>query len=525
MHKNPSLNVYYPKYPRSNNDLVAPTVALAELNIHWTKWQTLGIRRIVMRDTMNSRPTQPSTNSCAAIIVAAGSGSRAVSTAKFSARRNKSIGKDGSGHENFGNDLPKQFWLLDDKPVVAHSFDYFHRHPAIAAIVLVVADCYLTYVANILPETQKPFHIITGGATRQDSVHAGLTALAELKHCQNINYVAIHDAARPLIPANLLDVLIAAIDNTNDNKKRTEFIGAVPVLPLADSIKTIDKNRGRDNTQTKPTIHPARITGGIDRNQLAAAQTPQLFCRDIITKLHNDFAGKGDFTDDCSLAEAAGFKITIIDGAKQLMKLTDADDFVMLSHRVISDRATLSDHQKTDVNSMTETRFGYGFDVHKFSDDAGPIWLGGIKLESDRRMLAHSDGDVGLHALCDAIFGAMADGDIGTHFPPTESQWQNADSAIFLDFAIKRVLARGGHIVNLDLTFICQTPKIGPHRHAMRHRIAEVCSISIDRVSVKATTSEGLGFTGRGEGIAAQASACITLPVAPEPKLSTGTTK
>ena len=168
---------------------------------------------------------------------------------------------------------------------------------------------------------------------------------------------------------------------------------------------------------------------------------------------------------------------------------------------------------------MTETRFGTGFDVHKFSDEAGPIWLGGIKLDSDRRMLAHSDGDVGLHALCDAIFGALADGDIGTHFPPSDPQWQNADSTIFLDFATKRVLARGGRIMNLDLTFICETPKIGPQRDAIRHRIAKICGISIDRVSVKATTSEGLGFTGRGEGIAAQASASIILPAPADPNL------
>ena len=291
-------------------------------------------------------------------------------------------------------------------------------------------------------------------------------------------------------------------------------------MPLADSIKTIDK----DNSHKQPNKQPGGlITGGIDRSQLAAAQTPQLFRRDIITKLHDDFAGNGDFTDDCSLAEAAGFKITMVDGAKQLMKLTDADDFAMLSHLVAADSAAQQYQQQTDDNSMTETRFGTGFDVHKFSDEAGPIWLGGIKLVSDRRMLAHSDGDVGLHALCDAIFGALADGDIGAHFPPSDPQWQNADSTIFLDFATKRVLARGGHIMNLDLTFICETPKIGPHRDAIRHRIAEICGISIDRVSVKATTSEGLGFTGRGEGIAAQASASITLPAPSDQNLPDNT--
>ena len=469
-----------------------------------------------MKDKMISRPDQSGTNSCAAIIVAAGLGVRAASTVKFHSRQDRPF-----KNENLGHDLPKQFWRLGDKPVIAHAFDYFHQHPAIAAIILVVAEPYITHMTNILPETQKPVRLIAGGATRQNSVHAGLIALAGLKDYQNINYVTIHDAARPLIPTNLLDDLIAAIENTNDDKQKTEIIGAVPVLLLADSIKTIDKNNG----QNKPTSNLNLITGSIDRSQLAAAQTPQLFRRDIITKLHDDFAGKDDFTDDCSLAEAAGFKIAMIDGAKQLMKLTDADDFAMLSHLVAADSAAQEYQQQTDDNSMTETRFGTGFDVHKFSDEAGPIWLGGIKLDSDRRMLAHSDGDVGLHALCDAIFGAIADGDIGAHFPPSDPQWRSADSAIFLDFAVKRVLARRGRIMNLDLTFICQAPKISPHRDAIRQRIAKICGISIERVSVKATTSEGLGFTGRGEGIAAQASASITLPAPSDQNLPDDTAK
>jgi 2-C-methyl-D-erythritol 4-phosphate cytidylyltransferase/2-C-methyl-D-erythritol 2,4-cyclodiphosphate synthase len=474
-----------------------------------------------MQEKIISRPDQSGSNSHAAIIVAAGSGVRAASTSKFTARQDSPFGHDNFEPDNFGNDLPKQFWQLGDKPVIAHSLDYFHRHPTIAAIILVLAESYIPHMADILPKTQKPVHLVAGGATRQDSVHAGLTALAGLKNYQNIDYVAIHDAARPLVPADLLNSLIATIANNKDGKLKNEIIGAVPVLPLADSIKTIDKG----NSDNNPTNCRGLITGGIDRSQLAAAQTPQLFRRDILTKLHNDFAGKGGFTDDCSLVEAAGFKITMVDGAKQLMKLTDADDFAMLSHLVAADSTAQQYQQQTDDNSMTETRFGTGFDVHKFSDEAGPIWLGGIKLDSDRRMLAHSDGDVGLHALCDAIFGALADGDIGSHFPPSDPQWQNADSTIFLNFATKRVLARGGHILNLDLTFICETPKIGPHRNAIRSRIAEICGISIDRVSVKATTSEGLGFTGRGEGIAAQASASISLPAPSNQNLPDHTTK
>ena len=477
-----------------------------------------------MQHKLISCPVQSGTKSCAAIIVAAGSGVRAASTSKLTAHQDNPFEHDDLRPNNFGNDLPKQFWPLGDKPVIAHAFDYFHNHPAIAAIILVVSEPYMPHVADILPETQKLVHLVAGGATRQDSVHAGLTALAGMKNCQNIDFVAIHDAARPLIPATLLGGLIAAVDNSLDDKQKNEIIGAVPVLPLADTIKAINKDNRKDNpTNSRGLISGGLITGGIDRNQLAAAQTPQLFRRDIITKLHDDFAGKGGFTDDCSLAEAAGFKITMIDGAKQLMKLTDADDFVMLSLLAAANSAAQEHPQQADDNSMTDTRFGSGFDVHKFSDEAGPIWLGGIKLNSDRRMLAHSDGDVGLHALCDAIFGALADGDIGAHFPPSDPQWQNADSSIFLDFATKRVQARGGRIMNLDLTFICETPKIGPHRHAIRSRIAEICGISIDRVSVKATTSEGLGFTGRGEGIAAQASASIPLPAPSDQNLPAGT--
>ena len=236
-----------------------------------------------MQDKTISRPYQSGSNSCAAIIVAAGSGVRAARRSKFTARQDTPRKPN-----NFGNDLPKQFWQLGDKPVIAHAFDYFHHHPAIAAIILVMAEPYIPHMADILPKTQKPAHLVVGGATRQDSVHAGLTALAGLKDCQNIDYVAIHDAARPLIPTDLLDGLIAAIDNSNDDKQKTEIIGAVPVLLLADSIKTIDKNNG----QNKPTSNLALITGGIDRSKLAAAQTPQLFRRDIITKLHDDFAGK-----------------------------------------------------------------------------------------------------------------------------------------------------------------------------------------------------------------------------------------
>ena len=387
--------------------------------------------------------------------------------------------------------------------VLAHSLDYFTAHPIISNVILVLPNDQISDMTDLIAAAPKPVHLVGGGATRQESVRAGLNALAALPDCDVSVYVAIHDAARPLIPATMLERLINTVETAADHKT----IGAIPILPLADSIKTIDQQDIADNQS---------INSSLERSQLAAAQTPQLFNRETITALHQECANQPSLTDDCGLAKMAGFSILAIDGSKQLMKLTDYEDFAMLERWVelTSNPGPMAD--TLTKNKIIETRHGTGFDVHKFDHKAGPIWLAGIKLDSDRRMLAHSDGDVGLHALCDAIFGALADGDIGSHFPPTDPQWDNADSAAFLAFAIRRVADRGGTVIHLDLTFICESPKIGPHRDAMRTRIAQICELSIDRVSIKATTSEGLGFTGRGEGIAAQASASISLPAPSE---------
>ena len=387
--------------------------------------------------------------------------------------------------------------------VLAHSLDYFTAHPRIAAVILVLPNYQVSRIKDLITSTSTPVHLVSGGVTRQDSVRAGLNALETILDPDNIAHVAIHDAARPLIPANLLDRLLTTLEIAEDDKT----VGAIPILPFADSIKTLDQNH---------TNKSRIINSGLNRGKIAVAQTPQLFNLKTITSLHREFADQPGFTDDCSLAEKAGFKILAIDGAKQLMKLTDTDDFFMLAQWASRTASTYLSANKTEINSMTETRHGTGLDVHKFDHEPGPIWLAGIKLDSDRRMLAHSDGDVGLHALCDAIFGALVDGDIGSHFPPSEPQWKNTCSADFLTFAMRRLAERGGVLIHLDLTFICERPKIGPHRDAMRARISEICGLSINRVSVKATTSEGLGFTGRREGIAAQASASITLPALPD---------
>ena len=430
--------------------------------------------------------------SCAAVIVAAGSGSRA----------------QASGSSSSIPQVAKQFWQLGSKMVLAHSLDYFTEHPRIATVVLVLPNSQINCMSDLVKSAPKPVHLVSGGAKRQESVRAGLNALAAIPDLDAITYVAIHDAARPLIPATLLDRLLSAVETVEDDKT----VGAIPILPLTDSIKTLDQHDPEDFRS---------IYGSLNRSQMAAAQTPQLFNRETITSLHQKFANQPGFTDDCSLAEMTGFHIVAIDGAKQLMKLTDADDFAILEQWAARTDTTRPSKKTAKKNDMNETRHGTGFDVHKFDHEAGPIWLAGIKLDSDRRIIAHSDGDVGLHALCDAIFGALADGDIGVHFPPSDPRWKNANSADFLTFALRRVAERGGKVIHLDLTFICESPTIGPYRDAMRAQISKICGISINRVSVKATTSEGLGFTGRGEGIAAQASASITLPapsnISPQP--------
>lgn len=425
--------------------------------------------------------------SCAAIIVAAGSGTRALA---------------GDAPDSSPT-LAKQFWQLGPKIVLAYSLDYFTAHPRIAAVIVVLPNYQISRIKDLIVSSLTPVHVVVGGATRQDSVRAGLNALQTIIDPDSITHVAIHDAARPLIPATMLDRLLTTLEIAEDDKT----VGVIPILPFADSIKTLNQNHMK-----KGRI----INSGLNRSKIAVAQTPQLFNLKTITSLHQEFADQPGFTDDCSLAEKAGFKILAVDGAKQLMKLTDIDDFFMLKHWANRVATTYLSANKAETNNMTETRHGTGFDVHKFDHEAGPIWLAGIKLDSDRRMLAHSDGDVGLHALCDAIFGALADGDIGSHFPPSEPQWKNANSADFLTFAMHLLAESGGTLIHLDLTFICESPRIGPHRDAMRARISEICGLSIDRVSVKATTSEGLGFTGRGEGIAAHASVSIALPTLPE---------
>ena len=414
---------------------------------------------------------------CTAIIVAAGSGNRAGSPP------NDDANKLGSDHNQEKQSwLEKQFWPLAGKTVLAHSVDLFQAHLRVKTIIIVTSSHNVERVRSQFGENNC--HVTQGGATRQQSVYAGLQTAADIDPAAR--FVAIHDAARPLLPARLLSTMLATINDA--------VAGVAPALPIADTLSYVNAQQ-----------HLDRI---IDRAPIRALQTPQLFWREAITDLHKRYADDPIFTDDCGLALASGHAIATVDGAHQLLKLTHPQDYAMLkAYCGDADGALL-----TAGHGMPNIRIGNGFDVHKFADTPGPIMLAGLSVDSDRGILAHSDGDVAIHAICDAIFGALADGDIGHHFPPSDPKWRAADSSLFLQFAKDRVHARGGQIMNLDLTIICEMPKIGPLRDKMRAHIAKITNLPLGRIAVKATTSEKLGFTGRGEGIAAQATAAIILP-------------
>jgi len=369
-----------------------------------------------------------------------------------------------------GGDVPKQYRPLGNGPVLRQSLAIFASHAEIRWVQPVIhrddgelfaqASCGLA----ILPPA-------LGAATRQGSVRAGLEALAA--HAPAI--VLVHDAARPFASPTLVSRAIAAAARG----------AAIPGLAITDTIKEVDAT--------------GAVTRTLDRMRLRGIQTPQAFAYDALLAAHRKAAAAGhdDFTDDAALAEWAGMSVGVFEGEADNIKLTTADDFARADARVLA--------------ALGDVRTGNGYDVHAFTD-GDHVWIGGVKIAHERGLSGHSDADVGLHALVDAILGALADGDIGAHFPPSDPQWKGASSDRFLKFAVERVAKRGGRVMHLDLTIVCEAPKIGPHRDAMRARIAEIAGISIDRVGVKATTSERLGFTGRREGIAAFATATVRLP-------------
>ena len=370
-----------------------------------------------------------------------------------------------------GGDLPKQYRTIGGEPVIRPSLRLYAVHAEIAAVQPVIHpdDQALFAAASAGLDLLAP---VPGGATRQASVRAGLEALVQ----RQPDIVLVHDAARPFASPALVSRAITAAASTG---------AAVPALPVTDTVKTVDAS--------------GKVLETLDRSRLRFVQTPQAFDFAALLGAHRWAVAQGhdEFTDDAALAEWAGLEVTTFDGERANVKMTTADDFA----RAEAGRAT----------ALSDLRSATGFDVHAFAE-GDHVVLGGVRIPHERGLIGHSDADVALHALTDAILGALADGDIGAHFPPSDPQWRGASSDRFLAFAAERVRGRGGQIAHLDLTIICEAPRIGAHRDAMRARIADIAGIALGRVAVKATTSERLGFTGRREGIAALATATIRLP-------------
>jgi 2-C-methyl-D-erythritol 4-phosphate cytidylyltransferase/2-C-methyl-D-erythritol 2,4-cyclodiphosphate synthase len=371
-----------------------------------------------------------------------------------------------------GGDVPKQYRELAGEPVIRPALLAFLSHPQVSAVQPVIhrqdEEIFRAATAGL----QKLLPPVWGGATRQASVRAGLEGLSTSAP----TLVLIHDAARPFVSGALIGRAIAA------GKDRG---AAVPAVAIADTVKKIDAT--------------AVVTETLDRNLLRTVQTPQAFDFGLIIAAHRRAASAGleDFSDDAALAEWAGHPVSVFDGEQGNVKLTTGDDFL----RAEAIRAA----------ALADVRTGNGFDVHAFAE-GDHVMLGGVRIPHSRGVTGHSDADVALHALVDAILGALAEGDIGLHFPPSDPQWKGAASDRFLAFACERVRARRGMIAHLDITVVCEAPRVSPHRDAMRARIATIAGISQDRVAIKATTSEKLGFTGRGEGIVAMATATVRLP-------------
>jgi 2-C-methyl-D-erythritol 4-phosphate cytidylyltransferase/2-C-methyl-D-erythritol 2,4-cyclodiphosphate synthase len=391
----------------------------------------------------------------AALIVAAGRGTRAASNGT----------------------APKQYALIGGQPVLAHAVRTFATHPQIDALKVVIHPddrrLYEEAVAGAAgPKLTPP---ATGGPTRQVSVLNGLEALAPASP----DIVLIHDAARPFVSTRTISEVIAAAQ---------AHPAALAALAVTDTLKRASPG--------------GIVTDTVPRSGLWRAQTPQGFRFSPILDAHRKAASQGldQFTDDAAIAEWAGLDVAIVADTNDNIKITTAEDLTVAERRITAATAF-------------EPRTGTGFDVHRFT--AGDhVWLGGVKIAHTHKLEGHSDADVVLHALTDALLGTIGDGDIGQHFPPSDPKWKGAASRLFLEDAARRIKALGGRIVNVDVTVLAEAPRIGPHRPAMQALIGEVLALSSDRIGIKATTTEGMGFTGRREGIAAMATATVMLPVA-----------
>ncbi len=367
--------------------------------------------------------------------------------------------------ERLGGDIPKQYRRLAGLPMLLRSLQAFVRHPRISGVRAIIHpdDMALYNEATVGLELMP---VAFGGATRHESSQKGLESLT----ANPPGRVLIHDASRPLVDAATIDRVLASLEHSTS---------AIAALPVRDTIKREDGD--------------ASVSETIDRSALWRAQTPQGFDYSSILTAHQ-IPSNRLYTDDAAVAEAAGMTVKLVLGDEDNFKITTEQDF----------------RHAERLLAGSEVRVGNGFDVHRFGP-GDSITLCGVVIPHDRGLVGHSDADAGLHALTDAILGALGEGDIGEHFPPTDPRWEGKDSAIFLQHAASLLNERGGSVRHLDVTLICERPKISPHRHEMQRRVAEIIGIDSTQVSVKATTTEGLGFAGRGEGVAAQAVATIAL--------------
>lgn len=363
----------------------------------------------------------------------------------------------GTGSRS-GGDSPKQFRVVRGQPMLRHSYATLSQYPDIGAVYVAIGSGQHDMAASALTGLPAPV-LIEGGETRRESVFRGLQAIIK---DGGADRVLIHDAARPFLPELVITDLLAALDTAP---------GAVPALPVVDSLARGD----------------GILSETVERDALWRIQTPQAFHFDDIYAAHSNWRG-AEPTDDARMLIATGAEVRIVPGSDQLHKFTFSDDFA--------------------GHSMPTFRSGNGFDVHRLVPDAD-LWLCGVQIPHDKGLAGHSDADVAMHALTDAVLGAIAKGDIGDHFPPSDPQWRGASSDRFLAYALQLARTDGYDIANVDITIICEQPKIGPFRGQMRQRLAEIMAVDVDRISVKATTTELLGFTGRGEGIAAQANATL----------------
>jgi 2-C-methyl-D-erythritol 4-phosphate cytidylyltransferase / 2-C-methyl-D-erythritol 2,4-cyclodiphosphate synthase len=366
-----------------------------------------------------------------------------------------------------GLDTPKQYIEIAGKSVLRRSIEAFLAHPGIDNVCVVIGEKGSPHYNDAVSGLDLLPPVI-GGATRQESVRNGLESLIDLAP----EFVLIHDAARPFVSEALISRCLEKLATSD---------AVLPCLPMTDSLKSFDGER---------------ITGALNRDKIVAAQTPQCFAFNPILAAHRAFAGE-NMTDDTALADRAGIEVAMVTGETENFKITTVDDI---------DRA-----RAMITRNLTDVRTGFGFDVHAF-ETGESVWLGGVNISHDKGLKGHSDADVALHALTDALLGSIGAGDIGTHFPPSDAQWRGAASDRFLRHAGDLISDKGGQINHVDLTIICEAPRIGPHRAAMQERIADILGLEKERVSIKGTTTEKLGFTGRSEGIAAQAIATVRLP-------------